>query len=201
MAKLTHQRVYECNDDHCEPMCCRQGEQVKTSVRSGASGLNVNYNALSNDYEGVNYSTMRQAVLEDRDHWKRLQRWFIESVCEPVFEQWLRSALLNNAIPGLGAWDFEGLNQPKFYGRRWQWVDPLKDEQGHGEAMNNFTQNPMAVLNEKGIDLDDMAEGWTVFLERMGPIIETASKYGFGKAAKLGMPPENKDKEDDQGSN
>ena len=43
-----------------------------------------------------------------------------------VFEEWLRTSLLNGAI-NLPISKFEIFNKPKFTGRRWPWVDPEKD--------------------------------------------------------------------------
>ena len=82
---------------------------------------------MGNDYEGVSWSSLRQAILEDREYWKRMQGWFASQVMGPIFERWLQNALLKNAIPDLKPYDLERALNYKFKGRRWQWVDPLKD--------------------------------------------------------------------------
>ena len=158
------------------------GDFQKSVLRGSASAKEVNYNVLANDYEGVSWSSLRQAILEDREHWKRLQGWFISQVVDQIYERWLKNALVSGAIDGLQAYDLDRLLNYKFMGRRWQWVDPLKDEQALGESMSNFTCNPVEALNEKGVDLDQMAEGWQKYLSIMGPVIELAQSMGLGKS-------------------
>ncbi len=175
------------------------GTFQKASLRGAGSGMEVNYNALGNDYEGVNFSSMRQAILEDREVWKRLQNWYISQVKQNQRERWLRNALLFGAIDGLEAYDLKRVNKASFRGRRWQWVDPLKDEQAIGESMGNFTCNPMEVLNDKGVDFEQMIDGWSRFFDGMGDNIERAKALGFIK--KLSKPesktePPKKDNED-----
>lgn len=143
----------------------------KDALRGSASGLDVNYNVLGNDYEGVSFSSLRQAVLEDREAWKRRQRWLIEEVGSPVFKRWLKMALLKNKLTGLSAGNLTQLSKHKFMGRRWQWVDPLKDEQAAGEAMKNMTTSPLHILREKGLDVDDVKNGWLEYFDVMGEVI------------------------------
>ena len=61
----------------------------KAVLRGIASGLNVNYTSLSNDLTGVSYSSIRQGTIEERDHYKDLQSFFIQHFCEPIFRAWL----------------------------------------------------------------------------------------------------------------
>ena len=144
----------------------------KDALRGSASGLDVNYNVLGNDYEGVSFSSLRQAVLEDREAWKRKQRWLIEDFGSPVFKRWLKMALLKNKLRGLSPADLAPLSKHKFMGRRWPWVDPLKDEQAAGEAMKNMTTSPLHILRDKGLDIDDVKNGWEEYFDAMGDVIE-----------------------------
>lgn len=158
----------------------------KAGLKGAFAGVDVNYSSGANDYEGVSWSSLRQAVLEDREHWKRLQGWFISQVVGAIYQQWLKHALLNGAIEGLQGYDLERcVDAFVFKGRRWQWVDPLKDEQAIGAAMDNFTVNPMDVLSEKGVDIESMAEGWQQYLDVLGPAMELAKTFGIGKGAKV----------------
>lgn len=156
------------------------GDFQKATMRGAASGVDANYNVLANDYEGVSWSSLRQAILEDREHWKRMQGWYISQVKTPIYRRWLRNALLKGGIEGLAGYDLRRVSGHKFMGRRWQWVDPLKDEQAVGEAMGNFTANPLEILNDKGVDLDQMAEGWSRYLDVMESVITRAKDIGIG---------------------
>ena len=102
------------------------GDFIKSRLRGVAASLGVSYNTLTSDLEGVNYSSIRAGLLEEREVWKALQRWLIEHFCEVVFEAWLELELLSGrlGLPLAKMWKF---NVPEFRGRRWGWVDPKKD--------------------------------------------------------------------------
>ena len=58
-------------------------------------------------------------------------------------------ALLSGTIR-LPAGKFEKFNRPRFKGRRWSWVDPLKDIQANIEAVQNGFKNRADVIGETG---------------------------------------------------
>lgn len=128
---------------------------VKGCLRGISSGLGIAYNDLANDLEGVNYSSIRAGLLEVREHYKGLQEWFIETACVPIFEAWLKQALLARAIP-LGLDQFDRLNQPSFKGRRWPWVDPQADITAAGLAISQGFTSRRAVVAENGGDFWDV---------------------------------------------
>jgi lambda family phage portal protein len=125
---------------------------TKTALRGGASSLDVSYNSLANDLEGVNFSSLRHGVLEDRDNWRKRQGWMRETMLERVFKSWLQMALLSAELGKLTLLDFDRLNQPVFFGRRWDWVNPLQDEKANTEAINNRTRSPQSIIRERGED-------------------------------------------------
>jgi lambda family phage portal protein len=137
------------------------GDFVKANLRGVASGLGVSYNTLSNDLEGVNFSSIRTGVLEERDNWMVIQRWMIEKFLNDVFSTWLGFALLKKAVvmpngSALPAAKFEKFNQALWQGRRWQWVDPEKDVNANVTAISNGLKCRADVIAEQGKDLDDV---------------------------------------------
>lgn len=99
---------------------------IKACLRGIASGLGVSYNSLANDLSSVNYSSIRSGLLEEREHWLLLQTWFAQQCCTPIFKAWLKSALLNRKLT-YSISDYNRIADPTWQGRRWPWVDPLKD--------------------------------------------------------------------------
>lgn len=134
---------------------------VKACLRGVASGLGVAYNTLSNDLEGVNFSSIRSGVLEERDNWKVIQNWMIESFLDQVFTDWLRWSLLMGAIRTpkgfpLPASKFEKFNACIWKGRRWQWVDPVKDMQASILGIQNNLKSREDVIDEIGGDYEEV---------------------------------------------
>ena len=128
---------------------------VKSTLRGISAGLNVSYNMLANDLEGVNYSSIRAGLFDEREHYKSVQNWFIDSFIQPVFEAWLESTMLSGGFT-FGINRFEKMNKPKWCPRRWPWVDPLKDIQANVLAMNNGLEAKRNVINATGGDIEDI---------------------------------------------
>lgn len=130
---------------------------VKSVQRVIASGLRVSYNALANDLENVNYSSIRSGLLIERDNWRILQSWFINRFMAPVYKSWLSSALLAGSL-SLDSRDFRKFLSVKFVPRGWQWVDPLKDVKASIEAISAGLDTRTRILAEKGTDFEDIVE-------------------------------------------
>jgi lambda family phage portal protein len=133
------------------------GDFVKAALRGVAAGLGVAYHNLANDLEGVNFSSSRAGILEERELWKLLQEWFIEELCAPVYTDWLRHALdYTNTLDPLPANKFDKFNSAVWQGRRWAWVDPTKDIEASVTAITNGLKSRGDVIREQGRDPEDV---------------------------------------------
>ena len=131
------------------------GDFVKSCLRGVATSLGISYNSLSNDLEGVNYSSIRAGLIEEREVWKAIQRMMIDHVLEPVFEAWLEIELLSGRL-GLPFDKFSKFNAPEFRGRRWSWVDPKKDMEAAILAMKHRIKPLRDIIAEGGDDVHDV---------------------------------------------
>lgn len=128
----------------------------KSMLRGISSGLGVAYNNLASDLEGVNFSSIRQGTLDERDHWKDMQEWLIEVLIEPVFEHWLPIALLNDKIKVSGKplkpERLEKYMDVEWQPRRWQWIDPRADVKAAIDMKNNLMGSPGQFIRDQGRD-------------------------------------------------
>jgi lambda family phage portal protein len=134
---------------------------MKTRLRSIASGLGVTYHGLANDLEGVNFSSIRSGTLEERDAWMVLQQWFSEAFLRPVFLEWLRWSLTSGALAFASGAKLPIAKINKFaehtwLGRRWGWVDPLKDIEAARLAIKSGIASPQMVAAQAGVDVEDV---------------------------------------------
>lgn len=133
---------------------------IKTTLRGMSSGLEVSYNALANDLEGVNFSSIRAGVLEDREVWKTLQRFCIDHFCLPIYQRWLMRQLAEGNIKVKGqplSIEREDKCQDVlFQGRRWDWVDPLKDMNANQAAHDMGVKSLTQIIRDMGRDPDDV---------------------------------------------
>lgn len=128
---------------------------TKSILREISAGLGCSYTGLSGDLEGVNFSSIRQGVLDERDMWMMLQNWWVDHYERPDFEAWLKMGLLTGDIP-LPAAKYDKFNAPAFQPRRWSWVDPLKDISAAGYAVALGVKSRTQIAAEQGSDLDDV---------------------------------------------
>lgn len=126
---------------------------VKATLRGIASGLNLSYNSLANDLEGVNYSSLRQGALDDRDGWRCVQAWFIENYLQPIYEKWLVHALATQLQ--LPPRKMENYLYPRWKPRGWQWVDPQKEVNANVVAIQNGIKSRTDIHAERGTDIED----------------------------------------------
>lgn len=130
------------------------GAFTKAITRELASAMGVSYNTLANDLEGVNYSSIRAGLLDEREFYKEVQNWLKEKFLNPVFSAWLEMFLVSPDTR-LPFNKFEKFNKPTWRGRSWPWVDPLKDSQAQEMALRNGFKTRRQILAESGLDYEE----------------------------------------------
>ena len=128
---------------------------VKSCLRGIAAGLGISYHTLSQDLESVNYSSIRASLMDEREFYKATQRWFIDTVVQPIFDGWLETNILNGTI-NLPASKLGKFNAPDWKPRRWGWVDPEKDVNAQIKAVDNHFKSRRQVIAESGGDIEDV---------------------------------------------
>lgn len=136
---------------------------VKGAKRDIGSGFGAAYHSLGNDLEGVNFSSIRSGTLEERDNWMLIQRWLAGALLETVYAGWMDNALLSGSIllpngSALPAAKRQKFMAHEFQGRRWQWVDPLKDINASVIAIENGLASPYTIASQQGLDAEDVLD-------------------------------------------
>lgn len=125
---------------------------TKSMLRSVASGLTVSYNNLASDLTSVNFSSIRQGALDEREVWKGLQEMFVEQWCEWLYEKWLERALLAEAITVAGrplkAERIEKYKAVAWQPRRWGWIDPASEMAANEKAIAMRIKSRSEVIAE-----------------------------------------------------
>lgn len=165
--------VHDVNPTHPNP---NTAGFCKFMLRGVAAGLDVSYTSLAADLEGVNFSSIRAGLLEERDMYRALQDHTVEHFCRPVFLRWLRKAIFMGAIDGAKPKDFSRLSNPKWQPRGWTWVDPMKDVQATVLAINNGLDSRTDALAEQG-------EEFSHVLSNLKSEAEAAKKAGVNLEA------------------
>jgi len=137
---------------------------MRLMLREVAAGVGASYESLSRDYSQSNYSSSRLSLLDDRDLWRMLQRWFIRNLRLPLYREWLRAAVMARAIPGISVEAYalqpEAFEAVRFKPRGWSWVDPTKEVEAYKEAVRCGFTTVSRVIEQtgNGDDLEDILQ-------------------------------------------
>ena len=152
------------------------GQFVKNILRSITNSVGISYNKGSGDYESVNYSSLREASLEDRESYSELQQFLIENWKSVQFRDFINAAYMN----GLIRTDNVPAARPhRFFGRRFAWVDPAKEIRAKKEEMGMMLTDPISELEARGEDPDEVIARFAEWKEKL----ESVGLGGFWDAA------------------
>ena len=130
---------------------------TRSMLRAVAAGVGVSFESISKNFSESNYSSSRLSLLEERDTYKVLQRYFIENFHQQVFESWLDMAVLSGelSLPGYET-NSERYAASKWVPRSWEWVDPQKEVNAYKAAVRCGFKTLRQVVTEQGGDLDEV---------------------------------------------
>lgn len=175
----------------------------KAMLRGAGSGMGVAYVNFANDLEGVNFSSIRQGVLNEREHWMDLQEWLIETLVDRAYQAALEIALLKGIVTNgkirLRAERVAKYRNVLWQPRRWAWVDPTKDINAEVTAMENMLTSPSEIIRKSGRDPTAVWQAFAADIEAMKQasipeniIMATLFKNG-GPIAPRSAPPKKKE--------
>lgn len=129
----------------------------KAILRGVAANMGISYAALASDLENVNYSSIRQGALDERDFYRSCQQFLIGHFVEPIFAAWLESAMSFAEDMPLPISRFAKFAE----GAAWQprgfsWVDPLREVRANIEAVENGLLSMQDVASNYGKDIEDI---------------------------------------------
>lgn len=137
---------------------------VKNVMRSICNSVGLSYNKGAGDYESVNYSSLREANLEDRETFTELQRFLIENWKSLQFDSFIRACVLNGLIR---TDSLESVSRHQFFGRRFAWVDPAKEIKAKKDEIALMLTDPMSELEARGEDPEEVIERLAVWVEKL----------------------------------
>lgn len=162
----------------------------KAMLRGAGAGMGVAYVSFANDLEGVNFSSIRQGVLDERDHWMDLQEWLIETLIDRCYQAALKQSLLRGLVMHNGIRlrpeNIQRYLNVYWQGRRWAWVDPTKDVKAEIDAKNNLLTAPSEIIRRRG---DDPDTTWRTYAADIKAMRDAGVPDEFIMAAVLGVQP------------
>ena len=132
---------------------------MRVMLRKASVGYDVAYADLSGDLTSVNYSSIRQGALENRENFKTLQKVIIFKFLYPLYKRWLGSAIAKGMIrvngKPLGMERINDYCKPVWTPRRWPWIDPQSEAKANQIAIKSGLKAPSQVIKEAGGDPEE----------------------------------------------
>lgn len=131
---------------------------MRFMLRGVAAGVGTSYESLSKDYSQSNYSSSRLALLDDRDTWRELQAWLIETLHQRVHERFVMLGVFAGVFAFTGfETDQEAFSRPRWMPRGWSWIDPSKEISAYKMAVRSGIMTLSDVIAQNGGDFEELA--------------------------------------------
>lgn len=144
-------------------------------MRFIATGIGANYSSISRNYRGT-YSSQRQELVEGWVHYQVLTNLFIGQFTRPVWERFVRMAVLSGAIEVPSDLDINTIDHADFRGPAMPWIDPTKEVQANKEAERAGYKSAQQTIRERGgnpADTMDQIADWRKLASEKGVALDT----------------------------
>ena len=145
---------------------------TKLQQRLVGAGLGISYEATSRDMSESNYSSARQALIEDELTFKEDKEQLIE-ILDEIYETFVISLALAGVINLPGFWG----NKEEYLTHEWvqepkPWIDPAKESKANETALKSGQKTFKQIAAESGKD-------WRTQIDDMAEVIEYAKEKGI----------------------
>ena len=138
------------------------GEFNKSILKQIASSLGVSYAKLVKDYEAVNYSSLREATLDENAYWEEMQAYLIENWKELEFRIFLESIAINTDSFKASQIN-ELLKYHTWICQKRGWFDPSKEILATERSLKLGLKSPIMLMEEQGLDPDEVMKSWALY--------------------------------------
>lgn len=178
-----------------------QGEYqqfITTNLHIIAADLGVSYASLSGDLSQVNFSSIRAGVLPEQDFWMDVQEWLKDRFYSVVYRDWVEQAVLHKTIR-IGATPLkleriDQYEQAKYNGRRWKYVDPIKEVNAERLQHKGMLKSISQTIRERGDEPEEVFKEIAEDIERVAKEIGVSSEAAatlLGFVVNKGKPNDN----------
>jgi lambda family phage portal protein len=130
---------------------------VSAILRAQAVGLGVSYMTLTGDLAKTSFSSAKVGLMPERDMFEEMQVWIAEHLHRAVYRAWLPIAMLTPFL-SLPSFDPARWMEVRFQGRRWPWIDGLKEIEAAGKELALGINSRQNICRSLGRDFETMLE-------------------------------------------
>lgn len=131
------------------------GNYIHIQERRIAAGTGSRRSAIARDYNGT-YSAQRQELVEGAVHYRRLHNYLVHVFYLPVWRRFVDAARIRGELRIPQNIDIRSLYRPEIRQQPLPWIDPLKEVQAHGLAVERGFRSRHQVIRDLGGDPRDV---------------------------------------------
>jgi lambda family phage portal protein len=120
-------------------------------IRMISSGTRTSYSSASKSFDG-SYSSQRQELVEQWDHYATLQSEFIASWKMPVYKNYIRAAIASGRHVIPEEIDVETLFNAHYQGPSMPWIDPNKESQANERDLRMGVKSQSGIIRARNLN-------------------------------------------------
>lgn len=125
-------------------------------LRRFAGGVGASFSSVSLNYNGT-YSAQRQELVEKYGGYAMLGEQFVARVLRPVWQDFVRGAVLAGKVRMPKGWTLRELSAAVFIRPQMPWIDPLKEVLAMGERVDRGWMADQQAITQSGNDPEEVA--------------------------------------------
>lgn len=129
---------------------------TKSIAKRIASSIGTSYNMLNHDYSDVNYSSLKQANVDENNTIRIWQRFLIENWKNVEFELFLKNYLINSKTTLEPSKFHKYLRSYRFIARVNPYTDPAKQVVATERKLKLGLTSPIAQIQRSGQDVQEV---------------------------------------------
>lgn len=133
---------------------------TKSIAKRVAASIGTGYNMLNHDYSDVNYSSLKQANVDENNTIKVWQRFLIQNWKNIQFELFLKNYLINSKTTLEPSKFYKYLRSYRFIARVNPYTDPAKQIVAIERKLKLGLTSPLAEIQKSGEDVNEVAKDW-----------------------------------------
>lgn len=139
----------------------------RAAVRNVAAGLDLIYEELSGDWNGVNdrvyraaFNTFKRTIRQHQHHLVAFQ------LCRPIWRRWIDAAVMAGALRVPAGISDTDLKRVEWQPEDWEYLHPVQDIQAKRELMEAGLESRASIAARRGDDIEVIDEQRAADAER-----------------------------------
>lgn len=135
------------------------GDFNKAILKKVASALGLSYNKLIRDYESISFSSLKEAVMDERAFFEDMQNFLLNSWKEIEYKLFIEALAINTDL--LSPVELKkALRYHSFITQKRCYFDPAREIISDKYALGMGLKSPIDIIEGNGKDPEELLKSW-----------------------------------------